>query len=1076
MKPQDKKILKERIKSFFPQATTSGVEQLMNLLINCCCIDLCAISDADDVQFTAMGLTGNTLSLTLTINGTPITQTVTLPSDINTTITDTVNGHLIANYTNENSVITPINETVTSLGTPTLVNNILTIPFNNEAGNTVSVSVDLSVLSSDIHIQGITYNSVTNTWTITQTDGSTSIITWNDILTDIDFCPAVKSCETVTTLINNGDGTYTYTNEIGTSTIIAVLTTEKLTIGGTLFPIGTNIQTILNALTTLAHVPVTTVDSGSINFIQSGTDNQTITAEINGIATATAGQIPTTDGSGNIVWSTVTPNANNGLNIDGVNVQLGGILVENTSIDNGVYNLVDTVTDPLNNVLTEGNYYDNINFGSGFSVRETKLENATEQAYVNELWFGDGAGAKPTIEWFATNTLTGKYSSMQLKPLSVNLESNNLVQIVVSDVNGTLVINPPNFGTANAGDVLTLMPTGETLWQAANNSVTADNGLSVNSGVVELGGILYKDTLIEDTTNNTNSLLIGTTTPLNSFKVTTETENLVKTSINDYDAYLRTTPNYNKLEVSSLTNPEISRVDTTAIAGQATTNISATDGTETAQTNYKAQSGNTYVQTIVTDGTNTNTLRVTPLTLQSEIHPNFRDDTSVETPINFLYTNGIGEVLSAPVGQGTAGFWALTGNVGTDGGLINFLGTTDTVDLVFKTNNVQITRFGQQGNAAFGSDLTSIAPTLIAPIASNIGSMAFQSGQATGAFSTAFQVSIASGDASVAFGEGNTASGYLSTTFGKNNISNGNYSVVFGENNIVSGTYSVAFGRDNTANGDNSFTFGENNTASGNYSTAFGWNNTSPSDNETTLGLFSTNYTVANNNSDRLFTIGNGKSDILRNNAITLWKDGRSMWNGDVAKQNTWIGVNGTNAQNFINVTTPTGVLAAISTEHTPSGNYAVLGSNGGNSGLVINNTKQFAFTTTAGTTSTSLGATNTIANYGNTGFLFGGGAVAMSTVEVNGTLGLSNTRINTANPILNTNNVVFHFTGGASGTVDLTAHKIDNRVLTLTNYSGVTLTLSDSVRTGSATTTTSLPNNVSIIITYDGTEFFKIN
>lgn len=365
--------------------------------------------------------------------------------------------------------------------------------------------------------------------------------------------------------------------------------------------------------------------------------------------------------------------------------------------------------------------------------------------------------------------------------------------------------------------------------------------------------------------------------------------------------------------------------------------------------------------------------------------------TGTPTPTDKIVYFGGGCFLGdAPAGgvQDTS-FWRLTGNAGTDGGSTNFVGTTDAQDFVVKTNSIEIARFGQQGNAAFGSDLTSIAPSLVAPTANNIGSMAFQSGQATGAFSTAFQVSTASGDASVAFGEGNTASGYLSATFGRNNVVNGYYSVVFGENNIVSGLHSAAFGLNNTASGGNSFTFGENNIASGNYSTAFGWNNTSPSDNETTLGLLSTNYTVANNNSDRLFTIGNGKSDILRNNAITLWKDGRSMWNGDVAKQNTWIGVNGTNAQNFINVTTPAGNLAAISTEHTPSGNYAVLGSNGGSSGLVINDTKQFAFTTTAGTTSTQLGSTSIIANYSASGVNIGGNSAATSTLDVTGSFSL---------------------------------------------------------------------------------------
>jgi len=328
--------------------------------------------------------------------------------------------------------------------------------------------------------------------------------------------------------------------------------------------------------------------------------------------------------------------------------------------------------------------------------------------------------------------------------------------------------------------------------------------------------------------------------------------------------------------------------------------------------------------------------------------------------------------------------WKLTGNAGTNAGT-NFVGTTDAQDLVLKTNGVEIARFGQQGNAAFGSDFTSLDPSLIPPTANNIGSMAFQSGQATGLYSTAFHLAAASGEASMAWG---ASEGSFSST--------------------ASGGASTAWGASTTASGEASTAFGRGNVASGRLSVSFGDANTAPSYAETTLGTNATNYIPISstnfNAADRLFTIGNGTSGAARNNALTLWKDGRSMWNGDVAKQNTWIGVNGTNAQNFINVTTPAGNLAAISTEHTPSGNYAVLGSNAGNSGLVINDGGQFAFTITAGTTSTQLGATTTIANYCKTGVVIGGGTVATSTLDVVGSFSLPVLIVNSTTTITSTN------------------------------------------------------------------------
>ncbi len=522
---------------------------------------------------------------------------------------------------------------------------------------------------------------------------------------------------------------------------------------------------------------------------------------------------------------------------------------------------------------------------------------------------------------------------------SIYLEGGKKVYVVALD---KLYVQPINTGSATVGDVLTMVgANGETEWQAASGGLgVARNGLTAVGDTVKLGGVLNEFTTIVGNAGN------GIT--------------LINTDSTTYQSYLNIDETIAELRYDGAANSSrvVMKGGIAELAADSTT-IDGRDKLFIITNKIAASTANNGDVLTLLD----------PLTGEAD------------------YTDGNGA------------FWRLKGNTGTDGGVTDFVGTTDAQDLVLKTNNVQIARFGQQGNAALGSDLTSIDPSLIPPVASNIGSMAFQSGQATGLFSTAFQLGVASGDASVAFGEGNTASGYLSATFGRNNVVNGNISVAFGRSNIASGNISVAFGETNTASGNistafgegntasglNSTAFGEGNTASGLNSTAFGEGNIAPSGFETTLGLFSTNYTVANNNSDRLFTIGNGTDNTLRNNALTLWKDGRSMWNGDIAKQNTWIGVNGTNAQNFINVTTPAGSLAAISTEHTPSGNYVVLGCNAGNSGIVINDTKQLAFTTTAGTTSTNLGATNTIANYGNTGFLFGGGAAATSTLQLQG-------------------------------------------------------------------------------------------
>lgn len=931
MKPQDKKIFKERIKSFFPQATPSGVEQLMSLLINCCCIDLCSINNADDIQFTSLEVVGNTLSITLTINGTPVTQSTVLPANIVTTMTNTVAGNLIGTYTNEVGIAIDINETITNYndliilpkhqignyinenGTTTPIYETLSTFVDNGDGtfthtneNNVSTTIDINnLLTTDVEL--FTVNAGT---TATSTDNSLGeqIVTVGDIL------HFWSSNGSVNFNVQAGSVVTDMNTE---ASIIPYTPTTPLT--------STNIQDAIDELANNTHIPVTTLDSPTINFTQSGVDFQTITADLVGSNTATIGQIPTSDGNGNITWTTPTA------------------------------------------------------------------------------------------------------------------------------------------------------------------TILADNGLTETLGTIELGGTLIHDTFIDDTTANTNKLIIGNTTPINSFIVNSQTENRIATTINDYNAYLRTMSNYNRLEVSSDINPEIARVDTTAVIGQATTNISAYDGTESAQTNYNAQSGNTYATTIVTNGIDTNTLTITATTLQSSIHPNTRDDSGVNTPINFLYTDSSGIVQSAPTSLLSGNSWLLNGNAGTDGGVTNFLGTTDAQDLVLKTNGVTVARFSDNasqpttGSIIFGSDDSTYGTT-----------------------------STATGSNTIAAGQNNTVTGDLCLVGGLNNTVSNNGHVCFGARNVVSGAAnSLCGGVDNVVNGDIATTFGggntvdatggfacgnggvidntagysavfnSENTAKGLFTNAFGNFNTAYSLLETVFGYYSTTYTPISTNIwqpfDRLFTIGNGTSNVTRNNALTMWKDGRCMFNGDVAKQNTWIGVNGKNAQNFVNVST-SNTFAGFSTEHTPSGNFAVFGSTGSNSGITINNTNQFAFTTTSGTQSTVLGATVTAGSYSLSGWNFGGGAIATSTVDVRGTLGLSNIRIDTANPVLNTNNTVYHFTGGASGTIDMTAHKVDNRTIVLTNYSGVSLTLSDAVRKDSATTITALPNNTSIIVAYDGVEFFKIN
>src|SRR5205085_1527195 len=67
-----------------------------------------------------------------------------------------------------------------------------------------------------------------------------------------------------------------------------------------------------------------------------------------------------------------------------------------------------------------------------------------------------------------------------------------------------------------------------------------------------------------------------------------------------------------------------------------------------------------------------------------------------------VLTINAGVVKKAPYSSLTSNFWATTGNSGTTAGT-NFIGTTDAVDFVAKTNNTERMRINSAGNVGIGT-------------------------------------------------------------------------------------------------------------------------------------------------------------------------------------------------------------------------------------------------------------------------------------------------------------------------------------------------------------------------------------
>ncbi len=122
-------------------------------------------------------------------------------------------------YTDENGVISTINlETIIkNFETLTVMvnNGNGTFTYTDEAGN--DTIIDMSSLKT------LTYLAL-------NTDGKTLEYTdENDVVSSIDLETVIKNFETITTLVDNADGTFTYTNEAGDTTIIEVSHLETLT-------------------------------------------------------------------------------------------------------------------------------------------------------------------------------------------------------------------------------------------------------------------------------------------------------------------------------------------------------------------------------------------------------------------------------------------------------------------------------------------------------------------------------------------------------------------------------------------------------------------------------------------------------------------------------------------------------------------------------------------------------------------------------------------------------------------------------------------------------------------------------
>jgi hypothetical protein len=222
-----------------------------------------------------------------------------------TTVTNTVTGHKIADYSNEDGVVVALNETVTALGTPTLTGTTLTIPFTNESGVIQTVNVSLAnLVTVDINVDNLTYNASSNIITLTETDGTVKTIDLSEFSIVSTTNPdgsitvtqegvtkfTIPKPEVVTTITGTitGHKIADYNNEAG----ITVTLNESITTVDSLAVIGSNIVLkSTNETGTQSQVSMPVVDVCSVCSTCFEAGNTLSYTNANKPFTGTSGQI-----------------------------------------------------------------------------------------------------------------------------------------------------------------------------------------------------------------------------------------------------------------------------------------------------------------------------------------------------------------------------------------------------------------------------------------------------------------------------------------------------------------------------------------------------------------------------------------------------------------------------------------------------------------------------------------------------------------------------------------------------------------------------------------------------------------
>ncbi|SFO01016.1 hypothetical protein SAMN05421741_11675, partial [Paenimyroides ummariense] len=377
--------------------------------------------------------------------------------DKNTTNASLVvlNQDLVLTDTDGNTVSVPLS--AINIPTTIIKNTDGTYTYTNEAGTTVIIDATDNVINNfenivnntdvlnelievlgDTYVGGNVYYDGTQ-FTYVDQAGDTHVINIKDI---------VQANETITTIVNNNDGTYTYTNEAGVTAIIDVpasvvnqfeniyndIVNEQITVGGATY------NSFEEYLTTIANDAINIGGSAFIDVTGTGTAADPYQVSIKEGA---ANSMLITNAAGNVEWASLSTivKANETITTI-VNNNDGTYTYTNEAGATAIIDVPASVVNQFENIYNDiVNEQITVDGATYNSFEEYLTTIANDAVNIGGSAFIDVTGTGTAADPYQVSIKEGAANSMLITNAAGNVEWASLSTIVKANETITTIVN-----------------------------------------------------------------------------------------------------------------------------------------------------------------------------------------------------------------------------------------------------------------------------------------------------------------------------------------------------------------------------------------------------------------------------------------------------------------------------------------------------------------------------------------------------------------------------------------------------------------------------------------------------------